>query len=498
MNPIIYPSTETAFTTRGYGALADCVSCSVTEVINGEYSLTMKYPKNGIHQEYLQVGNIIVCKPNKTTDRDAFRINKVSRAMQDYITVTAYQLSYDLTGYPVTPFSASDIDEAIDGLDDVSGGFTIATDIDSEAPFVVNVPSSVRSWFGGKEGSLIDVYGGEWEFNFWNCNLSERRGSDNGVRISYGVNLSKYVKESSFTAYSHILPYFFRQDGDDDICVIGDEITVDANNLQRTLILDVTDKFSTACGQYIKGKLNSKNRSFASMTGNTYTDISDSVVYRGVNATYPALPTQASTNLPTLVMIENEDAGYRNISLTAQTARIGVAVPIQATPNMSYEITWDRASLMYLTLQYVNTSGVVQSYNSEGALDTLGGSIIFTVPSNATYFVLLFYAMSTSGIIYVNGLRIKSVPTTDEVTDQGQLYLDAHSELASNNNVISASPEVLAVDVDMGDTVHVVYDNAIVDSRIVKTTWDVLAERYTALEIGNVKQSIAQTIKSLR
>jgi Phage-related protein len=48
----------------------------------------------------------------------------------------------------------------------------------------------MRSWLGGSDNSFLKVFGGEFEFDNFNVKLHETRGNDNGVRISYGKNLT--------------------------------------------------------------------------------------------------------------------------------------------------------------------------------------------------------------------------------------------------------------------------------------------------------------------
>ena len=44
MIPILYDFAETDFTSQGVGRLNDCISCTVKEVINGEYEMEFQYP----------------------------------------------------------------------------------------------------------------------------------------------------------------------------------------------------------------------------------------------------------------------------------------------------------------------------------------------------------------------------------------------------------------------------------------------------------------------
>ena len=44
-------------------------------------------------------------------------------------------------------------------------------------------PSSMRSLLGGVDGSILDVYGGEYEFDKFNVKLWNKRGADRGVAL---------------------------------------------------------------------------------------------------------------------------------------------------------------------------------------------------------------------------------------------------------------------------------------------------------------------------
>ena len=49
MIPILYNENTTNFASFGIGALADTLSCEVTEERNGVYELVLKYPVKGLH-----------------------------------------------------------------------------------------------------------------------------------------------------------------------------------------------------------------------------------------------------------------------------------------------------------------------------------------------------------------------------------------------------------------------------------------------------------------
>ena len=216
MIPILYQTvTEgTVPTDYGIGALTDCLSCEVKEERNGGYELTLVYASSGIHAEDIEPNRIIKAKPNFNDDPQLFRIYKVGKEMNGRFEVNAQHISYDLSGKVATSGSANSCANALLLLhNNYALNWNLTTDIVSNVGFNISVPSSVRSWFGGKEGSLIDLYGGEWSYNNYNCKLNSARGTDRGVTIRYGKNLTELSQELSIeNLVTSVVPYAINPD----------------------------------------------------------------------------------------------------------------------------------------------------------------------------------------------------------------------------------------------------------------------------------------------
>lgn len=247
MNPILYESTETDFTNLGLGTLTDALSCVVTEERNGSYELTMTYPITGQHYSDILLRRLILAKPNYQDEPQPFRIYHISRPMSGIITINAEHISYDLSGWPVAPFEADNLALACSGLTSqaLAAGcpFTIESDHTSSGHFKVDVPSSARSWLGGKEGSILDVYGGEWKYDLFkviNCNA---RGTLTGHSIRYGKNLIDLEQEENCAAvYTGVMAYWY--DSESDTEIHGDVITVLPNaNYTRILTVDASSNY---------------------------------------------------------------------------------------------------------------------------------------------------------------------------------------------------------------------------------------------------------------
>lgn len=220
MIPILYQTiTEgTVPTHKGRGHLSSCISAQVKEERNGSYELSIVYPAEGIHAEDIQPNRFIMAKPNFTDAPQIFRIYKVGKRVNGRFEVLAQHISYDLSGKIITTGTASSCAEACVLLDAKAGSFTIDTDKTASAPFAIAAPSSVRSWFGGKEGSLLDVYGGEWKYDNYTASLKNARGQDRGVQIRYGKNLTDLSQVLDMSNLcTGIIPFYIDQNGNKTI-----------------------------------------------------------------------------------------------------------------------------------------------------------------------------------------------------------------------------------------------------------------------------------------
>ena len=208
----LYEQNEKNFTTAGLCTLPDATSCVVTEERNGAYELEMQYPINGIAYSSITARRIIFCRPNPYEREQPFRIYKITKPINGIVTVYAQHISYDLKGIPLSPFTAENILTAMQGFTTYAVGdqpFTFTTDKTTTANFAVTVPSSARSMLGGTDGSLLDVYGGEYVFDRYIVALKAARGEDHGVEIRYGKNLTDVTQEENISKVATgVYPYW--------------------------------------------------------------------------------------------------------------------------------------------------------------------------------------------------------------------------------------------------------------------------------------------------
>ena len=248
MIPILYPENETAFTGNGIGRLHQTVSYDADEVLNGLDEITLIYPDDGDYAAEITERRFIVLKPSEVRDPQPYKIYSVTVDAETHqMTIRGQHRSYALTGYPVAPFSVTGIVPALSGLVSncmVTNGFTFWTDIvNSASMFRVEQPASVRALLGGIRGSILDTFGGEFEWDNTTVKVHARRGADNGVTIKYGKNLQKFNNErSNDSFYTGCVAYYKT----DETTVTGNVQHIDDYSSyaeEKIFILDATDQF---------------------------------------------------------------------------------------------------------------------------------------------------------------------------------------------------------------------------------------------------------------
>lgn len=252
MIPILFEKNSQSFQTNGIGRLAECIDCYVTEERNGQFDLEMVYPTVGVLYNELQVGRIICAKPNRTQTRQAFEIYKITKPLNQRVTVFAHHVSYRQSFIPVEPFDATGITQTLSVLNShclETSPFTYTTDITNEVTgYMQNTLKNLRQCLGGTQGSLLDLFGGEYEWDNFTVKLWKHRGSDKGVALRYAKNITDINQEENIeNTVTGVIPYW--QNADGTVSFYGDiRYTTTASNYayHRTQILDLSSEFENA------------------------------------------------------------------------------------------------------------------------------------------------------------------------------------------------------------------------------------------------------------
>lgn len=199
----------------GLGVLIDAISCAVKTELNGMDELTLTYPIIGQNFEHLQLRNIIVAG-TAGRGNQPYRIYRITKPLNGVVTVYARHLVYDLAGIVVEPFSANGIQAALAGIKNhamTNCPFTFTSGRTTDSRFAVQVPTAAWSLMGGTRGSLLDVYGGEYSWDGHTIRLENHIGTNNGVSVRYGVNMTDLEQDARCdSCYTGVVAYWKKED----------------------------------------------------------------------------------------------------------------------------------------------------------------------------------------------------------------------------------------------------------------------------------------------
>ena len=248
MIPIIYDRNETDFISNGLGRLQDCIEATVCEERNGVYELNFQYPTTGQNYDLIQVGRIVGVTHDDSGDIQPFDIVSYSKPINGVVMFHCQHISYRQSFLTVRGSNINSLASAFTLLKNnatPTNPFTYWTNKTSTGYLssADGIPKTVRSMLGGIEGSVLDIYGGEYEWDRFAVKLWDSRGEMRDFTIRYGVNMLDYNEEYDISGtYSSCIPYW--TDGTDT--VVGDkQTTIGATitNRGECIPLDISDRF---------------------------------------------------------------------------------------------------------------------------------------------------------------------------------------------------------------------------------------------------------------
>lgn len=216
MIPVLYDAKETEFRTFGLGEIADAYEVKVTRERNGNYSLYIKYPLDGVFASVFKEELKIKSDAGRRTKWQTFEINRVLRNSKDHIEIFARHISMRTQDIALKPFvngSSIDAESALEIWKENLVGddtFDVKSDILTLGSFSWEVDKigNARGALGGVAGSILDVYGGEYEFDNRTIILHKQMGRKAPTVLEYGRNIVSVEEERLLDGnYTSIYPY---------------------------------------------------------------------------------------------------------------------------------------------------------------------------------------------------------------------------------------------------------------------------------------------------
>lgn len=214
LKPILYNATETLFDSYGMGEI-DANKATATREKNGNYSLYIEYPVGGSLTPLFKQDMRIKADAGVRTKNQTFYISRIVKDSSHVIKIYAKHISHltETMGIVHGTIAVGDANAALSRWSEsLVGGVEFRTwsDIETEGKtsWTVDKFKTAREALGGVEGSILDVWGGEYEFDNTTIRLHKQLGRKTPTVLQYGRNiLSAEEDENSESSYTSIYPY---------------------------------------------------------------------------------------------------------------------------------------------------------------------------------------------------------------------------------------------------------------------------------------------------
>jgi phage minor structural protein, N-terminal domain protein len=265
MRPILYNANETAFETYGLGEI-DATKAQVTRERNGNYTLYIEYPASGPLAGVFKNDMRIKSDAGLRTKNQTFFISRILKDSTGILKIYAKHISH------LTEKMAIRNNTVVSGTAQAAlaiwasnclGGirFDVWSDIElsSKTSWDIANFKTARDALGGVSGSILDVWGGEYEFDNTTIRLHKQLGRKSPIVLEYGRNILRAEDDQDIEgAYTSVYPYATytpENQGNGDGGSTSQQITVELPekyvdgpyiglyNERRVLIVDFSSNF---------------------------------------------------------------------------------------------------------------------------------------------------------------------------------------------------------------------------------------------------------------
>ncbi len=267
MRPILFNENEQSFDTYGLGEL-NVTKGTVTRERNGNYTLYAEIPVNDPMVAGLEKEMKLKADAGLRTKNQTFEISRIVKDSSNIVKIYGQHISHKLeymalrnaTAFAGSAYSALGIWKGA-LIGDLR--FDVWSDIQTtgKGVFDISKMENARQALGGVEGSILDIYGGEYEFDNMTVRLHKQLARTAPTVLEYGRNiLSAELDETIENAYTSVLPFATytpdKPEGDtsdsqpDSVTVTLPESYVDSKYKdlyahRRIKVVDFSSEFST-------------------------------------------------------------------------------------------------------------------------------------------------------------------------------------------------------------------------------------------------------------
>ena len=179
--------------------LHEATSAIVKETMNGDFTLTVKYPisDSGIYQ--LIQEDMLIKAPTPVLGAQLFRIKKPVEH-NDYLEITAYHISDDVMQRSITPVSVTSqscgmaLSRMVQNTKTALGDFSFNSDIQDRRTFNTTEIETLYSVLLDGKHSIVGTWEGELVRDNFALTVKKSRGENRGVVITTHKNLKDYQR----------------------------------------------------------------------------------------------------------------------------------------------------------------------------------------------------------------------------------------------------------------------------------------------------------------
>ena len=179
--------------------LHESTSAIVKETMNGDFTLTVKYPisDSGIYQ--LIQEDMLIKAPTPVLGAQLFRIKKPIEH-NDHLEITAYHISDDVMQRSITPVSVTSqscgmaLSRMVQNTKTSLGDFSFNSDIQDRRTFNTTETETLYSVLLDGKHSIVGTWEGELVRDNFAMTIKKSRGENRGVVITTHKNLKDYQR----------------------------------------------------------------------------------------------------------------------------------------------------------------------------------------------------------------------------------------------------------------------------------------------------------------
>ena len=179
--------------------LHESTSAIVKETMNGDFTLTVKYPisDSGIYQ--LIQEDMLIKAPTPVLGAQLFRIKKPIEH-NDHLEITAYHISDDVMQRSITPMSVTSqscgmaLSRMVQNTKTALGDFSFNSDIQDRRTFNTTETETLYSVLLNGKHSIVGTWEGELVRDNFAITVKKSRGENRGVVITTHKNLKDYQR----------------------------------------------------------------------------------------------------------------------------------------------------------------------------------------------------------------------------------------------------------------------------------------------------------------